>query len=100
MEPKKPFWLSRQRCGFIFLFENLDLGLPCLLDELDPEGLTVDYKASAKALIDNLDDHWCVCFLEALRDECTRRIDEHWKKIDEYWKEVEEFKIELDKESK
>ncbi len=88
MEPKKPFWLSRQRCGFIFLFENLDFDLACL-DELDPDGGLIDYQKSAKALIDNLDEWWCVCFLEALRDECTRRIDEHWKECENYKKEIE-----------
>ena len=93
LEPKKPFWLTRQRCGFIFMFENKEFSLLCLLDDLDPEGLTIDYKKSAEALIDGLGDWWCVCFLEALRDECTRRIDECQKK-------VEEFEIEQNKESK
>jgi len=88
LEPKKPFWLTRQRCGFIFLFENKGLELVCLLDDLDPDGLCIDYKASAKALIDNLDDWWCVALLEALRDECTRRIDEHWKECENMTKEL------------
>lgn len=59
-----------------------------LLDDLDPDGLTIDYKKSAEALIDNLDEWWCVCFLEALRDECTRRIDEHWKECEKFQEEL------------
>lgn len=34
------------------------------------------FKESAKQLIDQLEGHWCRAFLEALRDECNKRIEE------------------------
>jgi hypothetical protein len=81
---KKPFWLSKQRCGFVFLFENLDFDLIACSDDETP----IDFSESAKNLIDNLEDWWCVAFLEDLRDECSRRIKEHAKWVEEALKEI------------
>lgn len=39
----------------------------------------VDFKESAKALIDGMEDHWCVALLEAIKAECEARIYEHWE---------------------
>lgn len=33
-------------------------------------------RGSAKQLIDQLEGHWCIAFLEALRDECDARIEQ------------------------
>ena len=33
-------------------------------------------RGSAKQLIDQLEGHWCRAFLEALRDECDKRIEQ------------------------
>lgn len=33
-------------------------------------------RSSAKQLIDQLEGHWCRAFLEALRDECDKRIEQ------------------------
>ena len=35
------------------------------------------YKEAAKQFIDQLEGNWCVAFLEALRDECDKHIQEH-----------------------
>ena len=35
------------------------------------------YKESAKQFIDQLEGHWCLAFIEALRDECNKHIKEH-----------------------
>lgn len=40
------------------------------------------YKESAKQLIDQLEGHWCVAFLEALRDECIERIELDRKRVE------------------
>lgn len=43
------------------------------------------YKDAAKQFIDQLEGNWCVAFLEALRDECDKHIQEHrerCKKLD------------------
>lgn len=34
------------------------------------------YKEAAKQFIDQLEGNWCVAFLEALRDECNKRIEQ------------------------
>jgi len=82
---KKPFWLSHQRCGMIFLFDNTkDIELPAIASEMEP----IDFKESAKDLIDSLEEWWCVAFLEDLRDECSRRIEENKKWCDEAIKEL------------
>ena len=82
---KKPFWLSHQRCGFIFLYDNTkDFELIALASEMPP----IDFAESAKGLIDNLEEWWCINFLEALRDECTRRIEEDKKHSEEYIREL------------
>ena len=81
---KKPFRLSRQCYGFVFLFKNLDIELMAVTMNDDP----TDFSVSAKNLIDNLEDHWCVAFLEDLRDECSRRLEEHAKWVEETLKEL------------
>ena len=40
------------------------------------------YKESAKQFIDQLEGHWCVAFLEALRDECIERIELDRKRVE------------------
>ena len=40
------------------------------------------YKESAKQFIDQLEGHWCIAFLEALRDECQKRIDDDKRKVE------------------
>lgn len=35
------------------------------------------YRDAAKQFIDQLEGNWCVAFLEALRDECDKHIQEH-----------------------
>lgn len=37
------------------------------------------HEEAAKQLLDQLEGHWCVAFLETLIKECQQRIDEHWK---------------------
>lgn len=39
----------------------------------------MNYKESAKSLIDGMEDHWCVALLEAIKEECEARIYEHWE---------------------
>lgn len=41
--------------------------------------ISVDFKESARELIDGMEDHWCVALLEAIKNECENRINEHWK---------------------
>jgi len=81
---KKPFWLSKQKCGFVFLFDNTNIELIAVTMDDDP----TDFRESAKNLIDNLEDHWCVAFLEDLRDECSRRLEENAKWVEEALKEI------------
>ena len=40
------------------------------------------YKESAKQFIDQLEGHWCIAFLEALRDECQKRIDDDRRNVE------------------
>jgi hypothetical protein len=40
------------------------------------------YKESAKQFIDQLEGHWCIAFLEALRDECIERIELDRKRVE------------------
>ncbi len=35
------------------------------------------HKESAKQFIDQLEGHWCLAFIEALRDECNKHIKKH-----------------------
>lgn len=47
------------------------------------------YKEAAKQFLDQLEGHWSVAFLEALREECDKHIQEHYekcKKLDEHLK--------------
>jgi hypothetical protein len=45
----------------------------------DSSNFTLDFTESAKALIDSMEDHWCVSLLEALKKECETRIYQHWE---------------------
>lgn len=38
------------------------------------------YKEAAKQFIDQLEGNWCVAFLEALRDECDKHVQDHYNK--------------------
>lgn len=54
-----------------------------------------DYKIhqeAAKQLISQLEGHWCILFLEALRDECNRLIEEDNIKCKEIDKKYENRK--------
>lgn len=42
------------------------------------------YKEAAKQFLDQLEGHWCIAFLEALRDECDKHIEEHREKCKKY----------------
>ena len=37
------------------------------------------YKEAAKQFVDQLEGHYCISFLEALRNECDKHIQEHRK---------------------
>ena len=50
------------------------------------------YKESAKQFIDQLEGHWCIMFLEALRDECNKVIEEDKKRCEEIEKKYENSK--------
>lgn len=78
---KQPFLLSRQRCGLIMLFKSRDID--ALLDVGACNG-EIDFAASAKAMLDGLEDWWCVAFLEALRDECRDRIIKHDAEVERF----------------
>ena len=47
---------------------------------------------SAKQLINQLEGHWCIMFLEALRDECNKIIEEDKKRCEEIEKKYENSK--------
>ena len=78
IQHKKPFWLSRQCCGFVYFFKHCGLEIVALVDEKE----IIDYRQSAKDLIENLEGNECIAFLEALRDECAQRVLE-WEKLRE-----------------
>ena len=43
-------------------------------------------KDSAKQFVDQFEGHWCRAFLQALRDECDKRIAEDLEKCKKYTK--------------
>ncbi len=42
------------------------------------------FEEAAKQFIDQLEGHWCIAFLEALRNECNKHIQEHIEKCKKY----------------
>lgn len=82
---KNPFWLNHQTCGYVFLFENhKDFELIALASDMPP----IDLGESAKILVDSLEGNECTLFLEALRDECIKRLMENKKWVKEALKEL------------
>lgn len=50
------------------------------------------HREAAKQLINQLEGHWCIMFLEALRDECNKIIEEDKKRCEEIEKKYENSK--------
>ena len=42
------------------------------------------YKEAAEQFINQLEGQWCIAFLEALRDECNKHIEDHKENIKKY----------------
>lgn len=45
------------------------------------------YKDAAKQLLDQLEGHYCIAFLKALRDECDKHIQEHRERCKKFDKD-------------
>lgn len=50
------------------------------------------HREAAKQFIQQLEGHWCIMFLEALRDECDKIIEEDKKRCEEIEKKYENSK--------
>ena len=50
------------------------------------------HREAAKQFIQQLEGHWCIMFLEALRDECNKIIEEDKKRCEEIEKKYENSK--------
>ena len=50
------------------------------------------HREAAKQFIKQLEGHWCIMFLEALRDECNKLIEEDKKRCEEIEKKYENRK--------
>ena len=48
------------------------------------------HREAAKQFISQLEGHWCIAFLEALRDECQELIEEDKRKCKEINKKLHE----------
>jgi len=78
---RKFIQLDRNVCMLIHLFEKdddhswEDVWLQDFTGVYEKDCLL--YKDAAKQLIDQLEGNWCVAFLEALRDECDKHVQEH-----------------------
>lgn len=42
------------------------------------------YREAAKQFIDQLEGHYCIAFLKALRDECDKHIQDHYNKCKKF----------------
>ncbi|MFW6121179.1 MAG: hypothetical protein ACOC80_09820 [Petrotogales bacterium] len=49
--------------------------------DYDDGFLVIDYIKVARDFLDGFDDEWCVVFFDALKEECERKILEHWKEF-------------------
>ena len=83
---RKFIQLSRNIVLLLHIFEkDVDQSWEDINLEDNEEVWKIDhnlYKESAKQLIDQLEGHWCVAFLEALRDECVERIELDRKRVE------------------
>ena len=82
--------LSRDICMLVHLFEKAsehsweDIWLHDFNNVAEHDFYL--YQEAAKQFIDQLEGHWCRAFLQALRDECDKRIAEDLEKCKKYTK--------------
>ncbi len=50
------------------------------------------HREAAKQFIKQLEGYWCIMFIEALRDECNKVIEEDKKRCEEIEKKYENSK--------
>ena len=74
---RKPIVLSSHAVALIQIYTRTDDFADIWVSDLDPYMRTIDFEGSAKEFIDQLDDHWCVAFMEALVKEINKRIKDY-----------------------
>lgn len=78
-EERKPIMLDKNTCAMIWLYTRNDELWDVAVGVYEPYldmGIDI-YKNAAKEFINQLQDRWCVAFLEALRDEINETIEKH-----------------------
>ena len=74
LDERKPIVLGPDVVALIQIYTRTCDFADIWVSDLDPYMRTVDFEGSAKEFVDQLKDHWCVAFMEALVKEIKERI--------------------------
>ena len=79
----KPIVLNKNTIILLHLFHRNDSLNDLWMHDMDPfiEANFLQHKKAAKELLDSLDGHWCISFLENLIEESFLKIKNHDKEF-------------------